>query len=410
MAVLKDHPVAVKAAGFFCDEILYFMRFNPCSTNAKLVAVPMPDGDIAITAVRTTPNRRTTKTTVKSPAVSVITLTVNTERDLVELRFPGKPDDATRAEMKAAKFRWYGPAGCWYHKNTPENFAWAQAFVSRHTSSGAVVAPATPPPLPEELEEQRPARLDAITRPCKIVAHPTKADWFMLIEQGDAQNTIGETLRAAGSRSHCEKWLAAIQFAGTCIEFQQSIGRIATVAGKTTLEVYALWRKYSDTCQGSDQSALLGEFIEWHKPALGGDMTALRAALEPPVDVTPVVPQIAPMRGMTPLGIKPKSVGKVPTCVFCGRSGNGVQFVIFNPRFKPFGTACTDCEASLPEGTAVPASNVDSLPVVPDSIPTPLKSANPAAPLALLPAPVLVVPMVADRKVPAWRQRLAIKS
>lgn len=42
-----------------------------------------------------------------------------------------------------------------------------------------------------------------------------------------------------------------------------------------------------------------------------------------------------------------------PTCVFCGRS-NGVQFAIFNPRFQPFGTACTECEETLPEGTTVP--------------------------------------------------------
>lgn len=46
-----------------------------------------------------------------------------------------------------------------------------------------------------------------------------------------------------------------------------------------------------------------------------------------------------------------------PVCVFCKRSGNGVTFAIFNPRFPPFGTACTDCEASLPEGTQVPKEN-----------------------------------------------------
>lgn len=33
-----------------------------------------------------------------------------------------------------------------------------------------------------------------------------------------------------------------------------------------------------------------------------------------------------------------------PVCTFCKRSGAGVRFAIFNPRFKPFGTACTDCE------------------------------------------------------------------
>lgn len=48
-----------------------------------------------------------------------------------------------------------------------------------------------------------------------------------------------------------------------------------------------------------------------------------------------------------------------PECVFCGRSGTGVQFAIFNPRFKPFGTACTDCEAILPEGTKVPETPLE---------------------------------------------------
>lgn len=42
-----------------------------------------------------------------------------------------------------------------------------------------------------------------------------------------------------------------------------------------------------------------------------------------------------------------------PTCVFCGRS-DGVQFAIFNPRFQPFGTACVECEATLPPDTKVP--------------------------------------------------------
>lgn len=42
-----------------------------------------------------------------------------------------------------------------------------------------------------------------------------------------------------------------------------------------------------------------------------------------------------------------------PVCVFCHRS-EGVQFAIFTPRFQPFGTACTDCEKTLPEGTEVP--------------------------------------------------------
>ena len=51
---------------------------------------------------------------------------------------------------------------------------------------------------------------------------------------------------------------------------------------------------------------------------------------------------------------KSKPVKSAPVCVFCGAS-HGAQFAIFAPRFKPFGTACVACEASLPPGTVVPA-------------------------------------------------------
>lgn len=39
-----------------------------------------------------------------------------------------------------------------------------------------------------------------------------------------------------------------------------------------------------------------------------------------------------------------------PTCRLCGRRGAGVTFAIFNPKVPPFGTCCTDCEATLPPG------------------------------------------------------------
>lgn len=52
-----------------------------------------------------------------------------------------------------------------------------------------------------------------------------------------------------------------------------------------------------------------------------------------------------------------------PKCVFCGRTGSGVTFTIFIPRFKPFGTACTECEATLPAGTVLPATQ-SSAPLV----------------------------------------------
>ncbi len=49
-----------------------------------------------------------------------------------------------------------------------------------------------------------------------------------------------------------------------------------------------------------------------------------------------------------------------PCCVFCGTTTG--QFAIFNPRFKPFGTACTNCEATLPAGTQVPTQPAEPQP------------------------------------------------
>ena len=64
-------------------------------------------------------------------ATGGVTLSINEARGMVELRFAAKPDEAVRAQLKAARFRWFGPAGCWYHKNTPANLAWAMAFAGR---------------------------------------------------------------------------------------------------------------------------------------------------------------------------------------------------------------------------------------------------------------------------------------
>ena len=53
-----------------------------------------------------------------------------------------------------------------------------------------------------------------------------------------------------------------------------------------------------------------------------------------------------------------KSKKSAPECVFCHRS-SGVQFAIFNPRFQPFGTACVECEKTLPAGTQIPAPSME---------------------------------------------------
>jgi hypothetical protein len=51
---------------------------------------------------------------------------------------------------------------------------------------------------------------------------------------------------------------------------------------------------------------------------------------------------------------KKRTPSPPPVCAFCRRTGPGVLFNIFTPRFAPFGTACTDCEAKLPKDTPHP--------------------------------------------------------
>lgn len=43
------------------------------------------------------------------------------EFDGVEVYFPGKPSEATRAALKAAGYRWHKKKQCWYARNTEQN-------------------------------------------------------------------------------------------------------------------------------------------------------------------------------------------------------------------------------------------------------------------------------------------------
>ena len=70
------------------------------------------------------------------------------------------------------------------------------------------------------------------------------------------------------------------RFQNTHEDFKVKIARIAIVSKTLTpLDVFALWRKYSVQCESSDQSALLGEFIQWYLADLGGNKTDLQAAI-----------------------------------------------------------------------------------------------------------------------------------
>lgn len=89
-----------------------------------------------------------------------------------------------------------------------------------------------------------------------------------------------EAAREAAERAQGQLFPASLaeQFDRTHENFRARMTRIAIVAGMVPLAVYALWRKYSEACY--DQSALVGEFVEWYSADLGGDKELLRKAAQ----------------------------------------------------------------------------------------------------------------------------------
>jgi hypothetical protein len=76
-------------------------------------------------------------------------VSVNAEKNGVEIKFPGKPDADTLSKLKAAGWRWSFRSCCWYHKHTPENLAWAEALVGERPESPSPISqPANIIPLP----------------------------------------------------------------------------------------------------------------------------------------------------------------------------------------------------------------------------------------------------------------------
>jgi len=60
-------------------------------------------------------------------------LSENPKLNGLELRFAVKPAEPIRQEMKTHGWRWTRFGGCWYHRNTPENRAFAEALIARLT-------------------------------------------------------------------------------------------------------------------------------------------------------------------------------------------------------------------------------------------------------------------------------------
>lgn len=73
-----------------------------------------------------------------------ITVARNTDLDRLQLFFPGKPDEATRAQLKARGFHWSPREGAWQRQLTPAAVAAAEAVLGAKLDRPAAPAPGGP--------------------------------------------------------------------------------------------------------------------------------------------------------------------------------------------------------------------------------------------------------------------------
>lgn len=75
--------------------------------------------------------------------------------------------------------------------------------------------------------------------------------------------------------------------ANTAPGFRATIRRLEKVTGKAASWIFKLWRDYSEKCRGADQSAVMGEFVEWYAKDLARPVDVLRLAIAEP-ELTPL--------------------------------------------------------------------------------------------------------------------------
>jgi hypothetical protein len=68
--------------------------------------------------------------TSQPTAPTAATVTLNRERNGVEIRFPAKPDAAIRDHLKAAGWRWSRFSGCWYTRDTSDARTFAEQLTA----------------------------------------------------------------------------------------------------------------------------------------------------------------------------------------------------------------------------------------------------------------------------------------
>jgi hypothetical protein len=64
-------------------------------------------------------------------AVGSVTVSLNEEKGGIEIRFPDKPGEDVRSELKGNGWKWSRFSSCWWIKHTDERHAWALAFAGK---------------------------------------------------------------------------------------------------------------------------------------------------------------------------------------------------------------------------------------------------------------------------------------
>lgn len=118
-AVAGDVDDFVKSYNYSdCDGMIdyfgvNFYYFGCCQNNGTGVKI------VPKTArIKAKPEQPNSKPQNRAAALRV---EINAEHNGIEVYFPGKPDEETRAALKSQGWRWHRAKQCWYNKNTEEN-------------------------------------------------------------------------------------------------------------------------------------------------------------------------------------------------------------------------------------------------------------------------------------------------
>ena len=77
------------------------------------------------------------KATANEVCGDAVTVTENTEKNGVEIRFPSMPSEEVRTELKSRNWRWSRFGGCWYNRMTDSNMEFARNLAERLNGKAA---------------------------------------------------------------------------------------------------------------------------------------------------------------------------------------------------------------------------------------------------------------------------------